>query len=507
MYFLTSRQSGELDEISSKRFNISGRTLMGNAGNKIAEILKKNYPDIHTYKILIVCGKGNNGGDGFATGVELKEFYPTINSIFPADKLTTDSQYYYKNCEALSIPIHSWFHPPKMGEKFDLIIDALLGVGIKGVVRSPIKEWIIWMNEQNAKIISVDIPSGLNSDTGAVEGVAVKASETITMGFKKTGIQFQLGPEYCGKVTVADIGFPILKTPLSGIRWEHYNSNEPVNLLIPPPKDSYKHKRGNVLVIAGSKGMTGASMLCGMGALNSGAGLIKICIPESLNISIESNFIEGMSVPCADEGRGFLTETNFNQIRLEIDKCDVVVLGPGLGRNKSTIKLINLILNYKTKPMIVDADALQSIENTPALISNSSQLVLTPHLSEFSRLTSVSISTLISDFISVIEDFMSQFKGILVLKTVPVCVVKNRVGSINISGNQGLATAGTGDVLAGCIGGLISQGIPLFEAAKLGVFVHGKSADFILDQTGFRGMTAMRVLEGIPGVIKSYEFK
>jgi len=507
MYFLTSRQSGELDEISSKRFNISGRTLMGNAGIKIAEILKKNYPDIHTYKILIVCGKGNNGGDGFATGVALKEYYPVINSIFSEDKLTTDSQYFYKYCEALSIPIHSWFHPPKRGEKYDLIIDALLGVGIKGVVRSPVKEWILWMNEQNTKIISVDIPSGVNSDTGVVEGDAVKASETITMGFKKTGTQFQLGPKYCSKVTVADIGFPTIKTPLSGIRWEHYNSNEPENLLVPPPIDSYKHKQGKVLVIAGSKGMTGASILCGMGALNSGAGLIKICIPESLNMSIESNFIEGMSVPCADDGKGCLTETNFDQIRGEIDKCDVVVLGPGLGRKKSTEKLVNLILNDNSKPMIVDADALLSIENTPAIISNSSQLVLTPHLSEFSRLTSVSISTLTSDLLSVVEKFMTQFKGILVLKTVPVSVVKNRVGSINISGNQGLATAGTGDVLAGCIGGFISQGIPLFEATKLGVFVHGKSADSILNQTGYRGMTAMKVLEGIPEVIKSYEFK
>ena len=506
MQLLTSRQSRELDKISASEFGILGKTLMGNAGKQIAKTVLKFYPDVEKNKIIIVCGRGNNGGDGFAAALSLKESNSQIYGLYPPDVLSADATYYYQECNKNDIQIQFQEFPPD-SQEFNLIIDAMLGIGIKGKVRSPIAEWITWINSQEADVISVDVPSGLNADTGHLGDDAVKANITVTMGNKKTGLSFYPGKDQCGEIITADIGFPTLEKPLPGIHWNLYDEEDARQFLVPPPKDSYKHKQGKVLVIAGSKGMTGAALLTGKGALKSGAGLVKCCIPESLNSIFESAFIEGISVPCKDDNQGVLGINNFEEIKEEIDWCDSVIIGPGLGSSEDTQELVIRVLDYCTKPIVVDADALPTIKNNIDVKSFSEQSILTPHLGEFGKMVNRSKHEVEDNFISIIEEFMVQFEGTLVLKTTPVSVIHNGQGSINISGNQGLASAGTGDVLAGCIGSFTAQGFAPFTSGKLGVFIHGKAADSLIVKTGYRGMTAINVLNEIPTAIRQYEIR
>ena len=504
MQFLTSRQSRELDKISASKFGISGKILMGNAGNQIANTVLKFYPDTEKYKILIICGKGNNGGDGFAAALSLKQFNPQVYTIYPPDTLSSDANQYYLKCIENDIHIQFQEVPPESHE-FNLMIDAMLGIGIKGKVRSPIAEWITWVNYQQEDVISIDVPSGLNADTGHFDDVVVKADITVTMGYEKTGLFFHPGKNQCGEIVTADIGFPTLEKPLSGIHWNLYDEEVAKQLLVPPPKNSYKYKQGKVLVIAGSTGMTGAALLTGLSALKCGAGLVKFCIPESLNPIFESAFMEGISVLCADDDSGILGPNNFKEIINEIEWCDSIVIGPGLGISSGTHELVVRILDSCSKPVVVDADALLSLENNMNINLLSERSILTPHLGEFGKMVNQSKLDMEDNLISIIEEFMVQYDGTLVLKTTPVSVMHNGRGSLNISGNQGLASAGTGDVLAGCIGSFIAQGLSPFDAGKLGVFIHGKAADSLLDQTGYRGMTATDVINELPKVIREYE--
>ena len=502
MQFLTSHQSRELDKIAATKFGIQGKTLMGSAGNHIANTVLKFYPDTEKYKILIICGKGNNGGDGFATALSLKKFEPQVYMIYSPDTLSLDAKHYYLECIDNDINVDFQERPPESHE-FNLMIDAMLGIGIKGKVRSPLAEWITWVNNQQSDVISIDLPSGLNADTGHFDYDAVKANVTVTMGYEKTGLYFHPGKDQCGEIITADIGFPTLEKPLSGVQWKPFNEEYAKQFLKPPPKNSYKYRQGKILVIAGSKGMTGAAILTGLSALKCGTGLVKCCIPESLNPIFESTFMEGISVLCADNDSGVLGLNNFKEIINEIEWCDSIVIGPGLGISSDTQELVTRILDSCSKPIVVDADALLLLANN--INSLSERTILTPHLGEFGKIVDRSKREVEYNFISIIEEFMVQFDGTLVLKTTPVSVIHNGQGSLNISGNQGLASAGTGDVLAGCIGSFLAQGLSPFDAGKLGVFIHGKAADSLLDQTGYRGMTATDVINEVPKVIREYE--
>lgn len=502
MHILTSQQSRELDKISENVFGISGETLMGNAGEKIADTVRQSCHDLGIKNILIVCGKGNNGGDGFAAAAALAEFNPKICHLYPPEKFKNDSLRCYDECIKKGISTVFKENPSEL-EKFDLIIDAMLGVGIYGRVREPVAGWIDWINSQSGRVIAVDIPSGINADTGFFSGTAVRADMTISMGFEKTGHHFFPGKDNCGKLITADIGFPKMESPLSGIQWKLFNEELPKQLLIAPPKNSHKHGQGKVLVIAGSKGMTGASILSGKASLRSGAGLVKLCTPESLSPIVESLFIEGITFPCEDSGKGYFRERNFEEIEKELDWCDSLIIGPGLGRKTETKNFALKVIESCPKPMVIDADALRLVSGHISLLSDS--CVLTPHLAEFSYMVNHPLDSVRENFIRVIGEFMNEFSGTLVIKTTPASVVFNGNGFINISGNQGLASAGTGDVLAGCIGGLIAQKISSSDASKLGVYVHGKTADSLISETGYRGLTATDVLNNIHKVIKQYE--
>ncbi|NOZ03948.1 MAG: NAD(P)H-hydrate dehydratase [FCB group bacterium] len=509
MRILTRNQAVALDRIAIDEMGIPGTTLMGNAGAEVAKKAIEMLNGIHEPRVAIVCGKGNNGGDGFVTALELygKGITPTIFSLPDEENIKGDARHYFLRCREQNLPIvHGRTLPSE--NAFDLIVDGLLGTGFRGELRDPLNQWTDWINQAGVPVLAIDIPSGVDANSGLVAASAVKATATVTMGHVKVGMLLEPGKQYCGEIIPVEIGFPAILDRLPGLQWETVSPDLPRRLLIPPPSDTYKHRQGKVLIVAGSTGMTGAATMCTLGALRSGAGLTVTCAPASLNPIYEVNLMEGMTLVCEDRGKGYFQKDNYHTIRSFFDWCDVLLIGPGLGSAPETVELVReLVLNVE-KPVVIDADGLRIFRAGRDLFSRiKAPFIITPHYGELGAIIKADHSAIKAEFPEIIERFMAGYPGVLVAKNAPTCVAYQDKVVVNTSGNQGLATAGTGDVLAGIMAGFVAQGIAVFEAAQLAVFIHGKAGDLVVKKKGFRGLLASDVLRAIPKVIANYEIQ
>ena len=315
------------------------------------------------------------------------------------------------------------------------------------------------------------------------------------------------GPEYCGQIIEENIGFPkISDTELGGINWIKFSEEKCKEILKKPELDNHKYISGKVLIIAGSKGMTGAAILSTSAALRSGAGLTITTTPSSLNHIYETNLIEGITFSLPDEDRGYLDISHYDSIMEKVEWADSVLIGPGLGRNKSTQLLIKKLVESIAKPLILDADGLFPYSDSlNELSSRQTPLIITPHFGEFSRLINIAVEDIISNFPTIMEDTLKVFNHTLLIKQVPICTLNKNKAVVNITGNPGLATAGTGDILSGILASFLSTGLNSFDAATVGAFVQGKSSDELLSYKGIRGQIASDLLETIPSVISKYE--
>jgi len=505
---LTKEQARQLDYYSMKVMGIPGIQLMGNAGNKVANSARKLVSNLHNPSIFIICGKGNNGGDGFATALKLNEwgFQIHVHSIPDALEIKGDASQYFELCNEKDIFITYGLEIPTI-ENPDLIIDAILGTGIQLPIRSELFSIIEWINQVNSQVLSVDIPSGLDGNNGQVDPMAVDANETITMGYQKVGMTLSEGPSKCGNIVVADIGFPSLKNvQLEGRLWTLFDEKNAYHLLKPPHRNTYKHRQGKVLILAGSIGMTGAAILSTMAAMRTGAGLTITCAPASLNAVYEKHILEGMTLSLDDDGKGYFTLKHYAKIKEKIEWADAVIIGPGLGSHPDTIDLVSQILKESTKPIILDADGLRCFhKNAFSLNEINTPIIVTPHLGELSQLLNKDLKLIQENLMVYADEWMKKYTGIAVIKSVPATTFCRNKAIMNISGHSGLASAGTGDVLSGMIGSFVAQGLSHEDAAQLGVFIHGKTADSLLSKKGYRGLLASDLLDEIPNTIKVYE--
>ena len=509
MKLLTQNQARELDRLAMEEYNIKGIQLMGSAGLAIANLTVKKTCDIYNPIIIILCGKGNNGGDGFAAALELdkKGIKVCVFCISTFEEITGDAKYFLELCNNGNIQIE--FSGDLLDESYrcDLIIDALLGTGVRGPVKESMIPWIKWINAKKCIVLSVDIPTGLQADSGIAEPVGVRANFTITMGYAKLGLAMRQGPFLAGDIYIEDIGFPdegINK--ISGLSWNKVLDKSISSFLQPLEINTHKYKQGNVLVIAGSKGMTGAAALCSYGSLRVGTGLVIAAAPSSLNNIYEKKITEGMTITCEDENRGCFSSKNCEEIIQRFDWADAIAIGPGLGPNEETIKFIEILISAANKPLVIDADGLRPFIGNHKLFEEITvPFVITPHYGEFCRLTAADSKTIEGEFASVVTDFMNDFGGILVAKNAPSCVFYKKDGIVNSTGNPALATAGTGDVLTGMIAGLIAQGLEPQKAAQTAVYIHGKAADLFCEKKGMRGMIASDLLNTIPTVLDGYD--
>ncbi len=507
------------DDQAITGYGIPGIVLMENAARGTADAMAEYIPGLTSKHILIVCGKGNNGGDGFAIARHLIErgAAVTVASLSPVSQIKGDARVNAdiiqkmsrtESSGALSFVKSITRQKLKQISKPDIIVDALLGTGFKGKLKPKVASIVEWMNKQSAIRVAVDIPSGIDADTGRSEGVTVQADYTCTMGLIKTGLLFSPGCDAAGKIVRIDIQIPPEVFRRSGIKT--FLVQEPAIRSVMPKRmlDVHKYRVGKVFVLAGSTGLTGAAALTSMSALRSGAGAVVLGIPAGLNLMMEKKLTEVMTLPLTDNGSGVLLAHAWEQIKQQCEWADVIAAGPGLSRSGDIKEIIIRLLEEIQKPIVLDADGINVLAGNVMLFNKrNAPVIVTPHTGEFSRLSGIDPSDINKDRISHAREFAKKHRITLLLKGGPT-IVASKHGNlyINETGNPGMATAGAGDVLTGVIAGLWAQGLTDEIAAYCGAYIHGAAGDKAKERYGEFAMTAgdiqeelLKVLRGITG--------
>ncbi len=511
MYLVTADEMRKMDRDTIENFGLPGRILMENAGRGATRMLIKMFPDVKGKKIGIAAGSGNNGGDGFVIARCIKEYgaHVTVFVLSETKKIRGDAKTNLNLLSLLDIPVYE-IPDKKIFEKHHLLlaqqeiwVDAILGTGLRSEVKGFFRHVIQFINNSHAFVFAVDIPSGLDSDTGQPLGISIKADATATFGFAKTGHMLYPGKDFTGKLCVVDIGIP---TPI--VDAIHPKQRLLTSALVSEeyrPRTSQAHKgsTGHLFVIAGSPGKTGAAALTSLSAMRTGAGLVTLGIPAGLNSVLESQVREVMTLPLSETEDGLLHESSEQTILVFLKNKKCLAIGPGLGTALRTRTHFFKILQNVGIPVVIDADGITMLaENKKILSSLHVPVILTPHPGEMAKLMNTTPSEIQKDRIAVSRAFALEHNVHLVLKGAGT-VIAHPDGTvyINPTGNPGMASGGMGDVLTGMIAGLLTQGYSPEAATHLGVWLHGSAADSMTQKKGVIGFLASDVMEEIPAQI------
>ncbi len=507
------------DEEAIQRYGIPGIILMENAARGTADAMHAHITSLSQKHILIICGKGNNGGDGFALARHLFErgCTVTVGTLSPINQLKGDARVNADIIKKISrsdssgkITLVTSITRQKLEDlpPVDVVVDAILGTGFKGKLKPKVASIVAWMNNLPATRVAIDIPSGVDADSGNAEGITVQADITCTMGLLKTGLLFSPGRDAAGKIICVDIQIPPEVFRLANIKTYIVDEHDVRNAFPARALDAHKYQLGKVFVLAGSTGLTGAAALTSTSALRSGAGAVVLGIPETFNLMMEKKLTEVMTLPLADDGSGVLHGSAWDQIKEQSKWADVIAAGPGLSRSDDVKEIVVRLIREVEKPVVLDADALNVLSGSDSLLSKrKAPVIITPHTGEFSRLSGISNEAIKNERISVAQRYARMRKITLVLKGGP-SIVASKDGNlyINQTGNPGMATAGAGDVLTGIIAGLWAQGMTEDAAAYCGAYIHGAAGDAAALKYGYQAMTAgdiqeelLKVFKGITG--------
>lgn len=491
-----------IDRAATELGKIPSIILMENAAIACVDELKKKF-DIKRAKAAIFCGKGNNGGDGLAIARHLHNFGTDVTVyLVTGSDFSGDAAINYEIVKALDIPIETLADTDGFEyviRSYDFVVDAILGTGISGSVRDGAFEIIRLINENARYILSVDIPSGINSDSGEICGICVNADKTVTFAAYKIGMFSYPAADAVGEVIVAPISMPEKIINSQNVQM-NVTDDEFVRTAIPKRvNNSQKGDYGKILVIAGSEGMTGAAYLSATAALKSGGGLVTLACPESLNAVLENKTTEVMTLPLADIS-GEISTLAAETVAERIKSADTVLIGPGIGRGAGAKKITETVLENSSVPVIVDADALFAVSQNKKMLNNCTcDLIFTPHAMEMSRLTGLDISYIESNRIQVSREFAKEFGAVLLLKGHhTVVTAPSLVQYTNSTGNPGMASGGSGDVLAGIIAALVARGTEPAAAAACAAYIHGYAGDIAKERFGEESMSATDILDCLP---------
>ncbi|MBM4140923.1 MAG: NAD(P)H-hydrate dehydratase [Nitrospira sp.] len=512
MKVVTAQEMREIDAKTIERYCIPSTVLMERAGLAVASKIKEIF---NRKKIIVIAGSGNNGGDGLVVarnlyneGWDVKVFLTSR----PED-LKGDALLQYKVAVKFGVdiqPIKELLvcQSPVL-TRHSIIVDAILGTGLSKNVTGRLSAVITFLNKSNVPVVSIDIPSGISSGSGQIMGDAVRADYTVTFGLPKRGHLLYPGAEYAGKLFIEDIGFPKELLESEKFNVELLMKNE-VSTLI-PERLNYSHKGdyGHVLIVAGSRGKTGAAFMAAKACLRSGAGLVTIGVPDSLSEIVQSRVTEEMTLILPDKGDGTLSAKASDIIRDFLnEKADVLAIGPGIGVSADTQKIIKNMIKNSTKPMVIDADGVNSIKGEREVFKKARvPVILTPHPGEMARLlqdTRYRIQDIEKDRLNIAMSFAKETGTYLVLKGVPTIIAgSDGKAFINSTGNPGMATGGTGDVLTGMIVGFLSQGLKPVQASILGVYTHGLAGDIAASEKGEHPLIATDIIDKLPAAFYS----
>ncbi len=507
MYLVTSESMRAVDREAIDKHNIPSLDLMEKAGQGIAErLLSHNIIDPSgDNKVAVICGKGNNGGDGFVVARYLHEAGINVCLFFigPVNVLSKDASVNHNRSVKCGVPLTEI---KKIADLDDIrncshIIDALFGTGFKGSPRDLSAEVIEFINEQKAAVIAIDMPSGLNADKGIHQGAVIRADYTFALALPKYGLFLSPGRELAGVVDIVPIGIPDEVMKMQKLSHTLITADMVSSKL--PERDPQAHKGdfGKLLLISGSTGMTGAACLSASSALRTGCGIVRVGCPQGVQPVLAVKLTEAMTQPLPDiSKKGVLALRSLGEIRKLSNEHDAIAIGPGLGLHHETQELVRRFITKNEKPIVIDADALTALSgDMNALIESKAPIVLTPHSGEFQRLTGETVPDDIQDRFKIALDFAKNYNVTLLLKGSPTIIAcPNGNCYLNPTGNHGMATAGSGDVLTGIIGSLLAQGMTAQDAAICGAFIHGTAGDIAADALTPRAMIAGDMIDSLP---------
>ncbi len=513
MRAVTAEEMVELDRIAIEEVGIPGAVLMENAGRGTTEVMWRYFPDLGQKRVAVLAGGGNNGGDGFVIARHLwqQRVAVVVYCLKRTKSYRGDAKVNLDIVQNLGLPVEEQTESKTLATlrnnllEADLLVDAILGTGLNAPVRGFYRDVIDLVNQLTKPVVAVDLPSGLNASSGVPLGTCIEADVTATFGLPKVGHLVTPGCEFVGQLEVVDIGLPRNVTEKAEAPRIWLEPKDLNHLVRPRRIASHKGSFGHVLVVAGSVGKTGAGAMAGLGAARAGAGLVTVAVPSSLHELMEVKLTEVMTEPLPETAEQTLATTSLPRLETLLEGKQALALGPGLSMQEEAVQVVLKLVESSICPIVLDADGVNGlVDNLDVLARARSPLVLTPHPGEMGRLLGRSAGEIQRERLAIVESFSREFGVTLVLKGARSLIssAEGRL-AINSSGNPGLASGGTGDVLTGLIAGLLAQGLSPFDAACLGVYCHGKAADRLAMRWGDRGMLATDLLPEIPIVLKS----
>jgi ADP-dependent NAD(P)H-hydrate dehydratase / NAD(P)H-hydrate epimerase len=512
MIVVTAAQMREMDRLTIEKYGVPSLKLMERAGEGITKAILENFRRAAKKGVLVVAGKGNNGGDGLVVARLLKKKRISCEVVLLArkDELSPDAAYNLGAYAKLKGRVHevteesSGLLSDRIRRK-GLVVDAILGTGTKNAVRGLYAEAITLMNGSGVPIVAVDIPSGLDTDSGSPLGVAIQAEMTVALAYPKLGEVIYPGLKYAGDLVVVDIG-------IDGRAVEEVSpyiellEREGIRRLVPVREpDTHKGTYGHLLVMAGSRGKTGAAILASRAAMRTGAGLVTLAAPRSLNDIFASSLVEVMTELLRDNAAEETEPLGDEEWRRLLERKSSLLFGPGIGVTDTTQSALRWLLKNLEVPWVIDADGLNNLAlEVDRLPSAKIPPILTPHPGEMARLIHEDTTTVNQDRVGIARSFAMDHRCHVVLKGART-VIATAAGKvfINPTGNPGMASGGMGDVLAGMLAALLGQGISPEDAMKLGVYLHGFVADRVASENGQIGLIASDIIEGLPSGIRA----
>lgn len=508
MLLVTASEMRQIDRATIAA-GTPGETLMERAGAGLVAAMERRYGSLLALRVLVLCGTGNNGGDGLVAARHLhaRGAEPHVAVLGDVGRVSGDALAHLERLHGAGLAVASIQDEAELErlvasrDRWDFAVDALLGTGSRGepegLMRAGV-EVLRRLDDGGTRVIACDLPTGVDADTGAIARRAVRADLTVTFGHPKRGQFLYPGRAFTGALEVVDIG----QCGLDGGDPPVSLATAPEMAALLPARDPRAHKgsAGDVLVVGGSVGLTGAVALAATAALRAGAGYVRAAVPRSVNDILEVKLTEPITLPMPETAERTLAHAALEPLLAHAGTADVVAIGPGLSRHRETGELARRIVAECERPMVIDADALVAFEgHGDALSAGGAVRVLTPHVGEMRRLTGIDTATIEARRIDLAREWAQRWRAVVVLKGAPtVTASPEGLANVNPSGNPGMATLGMGDVLTGTIAALIAQGLSPYDAARLGAYVHGTAGDLAAGERGQLGLVAGDVAGALP---------
>ncbi len=504
MRVCTVQEMRECDRRAVEDYGLSDAILMENAGQAVYEVVKREF-DTSGSRFVVVCGAGNNGGDGLVVARKLHSLGAKVKVYLLADgdsmRGAARSNFDAVICADVPLQrIHSaeelCFEP-----SCDVVIDAILGTGLSRSPEGLYAEAIERVNASSLSVLAVDIPSGVNGDTGATPGVAVRATCTVSFGLPKRGNLLPPGRELCGRFYVSHISFP--PSLYGGVGSVETSRSIPLPVR---PLESHKGSYGDVLFVAGARSYLGAPVLAAKSFLRAGGGYARLATPESLVLTLGSHASEAVMIALQETNEGTVALSNLELLCDLGEHADMLVIGPGLSVNQETQELVRRIVSKVPVPVLIDGDGLTAVAQDPACVrERTAPTILTPHPGEMARLLHTTVACVEQDRVLAVQEATGRLGVIVLLKGSSTLIggVDGPV-SLNLTGNPGMATAGCGDVLSGTIAAMSGMGLSPRDAVEVGALIHGVAGDLAAADKGQDGLIATDVMEYLPGAVRRY---